>query len=235
MNERASIERITAAQNGDKIALEKLLCENSGLIWSTVKRYYGCGADTDDLFQLGCIGFMKAVYAFDVSYGTQFSTYAVPKIAGEIRRYLRDDGCIKISRSIKEKARLISRTRDALAQNLGREPKLSEISEVSGISAEDIAEAVTAVCNPESLQKENGDGNISLESVLGDSGQEERIVEHIALREAIKALPDKQRKILILRYYRTLTQNQTAKIMNISQVQVSRLERKAINKLKEQL
>ena len=235
MSGHADIERIAAAQNGDKREMEKLITDNIGLIWSTVKRFYGCGVDQDDLFQLGCVGFIKAVSAFDRSYGTQFSTYAVPKIAGEIRRYLRDDGSIKVSRSIKERARVINRAREKLEQGLGRAPKLSEITEVTGISAEDIAEAVTAVSDPESLQKENGDGSYTLESVLGDNGQEERIVEYISLREAIRRLPEKQKKVLILRYYRAFTQNQTAEILHISQVQVSRLERKALNTLKEQL
>ena len=137
-------ELITRAQSGDRAASEQLVTENSGLIWSIARRYFGRGAEPDDLYQLGCVGFLKAIAGFDTSYGTQFSTYAVPKIAGEIRRFLRDDGAVKVSRSIKERAVAIKQTRDRLTGELGREPSISELSEVLDLSPEEIASAETA-------------------------------------------------------------------------------------------
>jgi len=128
------------AQNGDDEACEQVLLENSGLIWSIVRRYYGCGVETDDLYQLGCIGFIKAVKGFDLTYGTQFSTYAVPKIAGEIRRFLRDNGAIKVGRSIREKGQALAAARERLRHRLGRDPRLSELAEETGLTPEEIAQ-----------------------------------------------------------------------------------------------
>ena len=173
------------AQNGDNDACQQVLTENVGLIWSIVKRYSGCGVDTDDLYQLGCIGFIKAVKGFDLTYGTQFSTYAVPKIAGEIRRFLRDDGSVKVGRSLREKGQTLFYTRERLRHTLGTD------------------------------------------------SPEEGMVEKIALREAIDSLPERERITILLRFFRGMTQEQAARILKVSQVQVSRLERKGLAKLRE--
>ena len=167
MSDRLAL--LERAQQGDDRAEAQLLTENAGLIWSIVRRYNGCGVETDDLYQLGCIGFVKAVKGFDLTYGTQFSTYAVPKIAGEIRRFLRDDGPVKVGRTMREKGPSVS------------------------------------------------------------------LVERIALRDAIDALPEKERKTILLRFFKGLTQEQTARILQVSQVQVSRLERRSLQKLRDLL
>lgn len=222
------------AQSGDEKAYEQILNENNGLIWSIVKRYSGCGVDFDDLYQLGCVGFIKAVKGFNITYGTQFSTYAVPKIAGEIRRFLRDDGAVKVGRTLREKGQTLWNAREKLREDFGREPTISELAELTKMSVEEIANIELANIVPESLQQENEDG-LSLESTLGTNGIEEKLVEHIALREAIEELPEQERRVIFLRYFKCLTQQQTARILQVSQVQVSRLERRSISHLREQL
>ena len=220
------------AQNGDNDACQQVLTENVGLIWSIVKRYSGCGVDTDDLYQLGCIGFIKAVKGFDLTYGTQFSTYAVPKIAGEIRRFLRDDGSVKVGRSLREKGQTLFYTRERLRHTLGREPQLSELAQETGMTVEEVAAVELANGPLESLQQETIDG-LTLESTLGTDCPEEGMVEKIALREAIDSLPERERITILLRFFRGMTQEQTARILKVSQVQVSRLERKGLAKLRE--
>lgn len=222
------------AQSGDEDACRQILLENNGLIWSIVRRYYGCGVETDDLYQLGCIGFIKAVKGFDLTYGTQFSTYAVPKITGEIRRFLRDDGAIKVGRTIREKGQTLWSARERLRSRLGREPKLSELSEEIGMTVEEIASIDLATIAPESLQQENAEG-LTLESTIGTDGPEENLVEKIALREAINALPEHEKKTILLRFFKGLTQEQTARILQVSQVQISRLERRAVGHLRQTL
>lgn len=220
------------AQNGDNDACQQVLTENVGLIWSIVKRYSGCGVDTADLYQLGCIGFIKAVKGFDLTYGTQFSTYAVPKIAGEIRRFLRDDGSVKVGRSLREKGQTLFYTRERLRHTLGREPQLSELAQETGMTVEEVAAVELANGPLESLQQETIDG-LTLESTLGTDSPEEGMVEKIALREAIDSLPERERITILLRFFRGMTQEQTARILKVSQVQVSRLERKGLAKLRE--
>ena len=222
---------IRAAQAGDRSAAEQLVVENSGLIWSIARRYFGRGTEPDDLYQLGCVGFLKAVAGFDLSYGTQFSTYAVPKIAGEIRRFLRDDGAIKVSRSLREQAAMVFTARERLKNALGREPALSELSEETGLSAEEIAQCELAVAAPDSLQRETGDG-LTLEGALGGESPEEGLIERIALREAVDRLPEREKMTILLRFFKGLTQEQAARLLGVSQVQVSRLERRAIEKLR---
>ena len=224
-------ELLGAAVQGDEQACEQMLRDNSGLIWSIVRRYYGRGVEPDDLYQLGCLGFIKAVKGFDLTFGTQFSTYAVPKIAGEIRRFLRDDGAIKVSRGIREQAATIFAAREKLKNTLGREPVLSELSEETGLRPEEIAQCELAVAEPESLQRETGDG-LTLEGMLGSESPEESLVEKIALREAIEVLPERERMTILLRFFKGLTQEQTARLLGVSQVQVSRLERRALEKLR---
>jgi len=226
---------LKAAKDGDKDAAARLVEENSGLIWSIARRYFGRGVDPDDLYQLGCLGFLKAIQGYDEEYGTQFSTYAVPKISGEIRRFLRDDGTVKVSRGVKERAMLIKSSRHSLEQTLGREPTLSELSADTGLDPVDIAGAETAVSPTESLQRESGDEGFTLEQVLGDGGQEEKLIERFALRESIKLLPEREQRVIELRYYHSLTQDKTAKVLGVSQVQISRLEKRAVEKLREML
>ena len=180
----ATLELLRAAQEGDREASEQAVLENYGLIWSIVRRYYGRGVEPDDLYQLGCLGCLKAVQGFDFSYGTCFSTYAVPKIAGEIRRFLRDDGAVKVGRSIREQAQTLYNIRERLRHELGREPVLSELADAAGLSPEEIAQIELATEVPESLQRETEDG-LTLEGMLGTDAPEERLVEQIALREAI--------------------------------------------------
>lgn len=235
MIEKSVLDMIALAQSGDKIAAGEIVEKNSGLIWSVARRFFGRGVDSDDLYQLGCVGFLKAVQGFDPEFGTQFSTYAVPKISGEIRRFLRDDGSVKVSRSIKERAAMIKNVRTALEQKLGREPTVSEISEETGFEIEDIASCETATAAMESLQREKGDDGFTLEQTLGDDYQEEKLIEHVALREGIKNLPEKERTVIYLRYYKGLTQENCARIMDVSQVQISRLEKRAVEKLRQEL
>ena len=170
---------------------------------------------------------------FDLSYGTQFSTYAVPKIAGEIRRFLRDDGTIKVSRSLKERAALIRTARQRLTGTLGREPTLAELSEATALQPEDIAVAETATCATESLQRRSGED--ALEDVLTEGEMEEKILERIALREAISQLTDREQMVIRLRYFHGLTQDKTAKILGVSQVQISRIEKKALAALRQHI
>ena len=225
-------ELIARSQAGDKEAGEALITENSGLIWSVARRFIGRGTEADDLYQLGCLGFLKAVEGFDLNFGTQFSTYAVPKIAGEIRRFLRDDGAIKVSRSLKEQAAVIKATRNHLTSALGREPTVMEISRQTGLSPEEIALAETATASTESIQRETGEEGFSLEDVLTDTESEEKLVEKISLRQAIEKLPERERMVIQLRYFHGLTQERVSKVLSVSQVQVSRIEKKALQQLR---
>lgn len=228
-------ELIRRAQAGDRDASEALVTKNSGLIWSVARRFMGRGAEADDLYQLGCLGFLKAVEGFDLSYGTQFSTYAVPKISGEIRRFLRDDGAVKVSRSLKEQAVSIKVARNHLATVLGREPTLQEISRQTGFTPEEIALAENATAATESIQRECGDEGFSLENILTDTESEEKMVERIALMQAISKLPEREEMVIRLRYFHALTQERVAKVLEVSQVQVSRIEKKALGHLRELL
>ena len=226
-------ELIRLAQGGNRDASEELVTENSGLIWSVARRFIGRGVETDDLYQLGCVGFLKAVDGFNPDYGTQFSTYAVPKISGEIRRFLRDDGTLKVSRSIKEQAASIKNIRNKLTVLLGREPTVGELAAQTGLTPEEIAIAETATAATESIQQETGEDGFTLENILTDPESEERMVEKIALRQAVERLPERERLVIQLRYYHCLTQQRVAKVMDVSQVQVSRIEKKALEKIRE--
>lgn len=226
-------ELIAKCQAGDMEAKETLIVENSGLIWSVTRRFLGRGTEADDMYQLACLGFLKAVDGFDLNFGTQFSTYAVPKIAGEIRRFLRDDGAVKVSRGIKERAATIKTARNQLTNSLGREPSLSEIAEQTGFSLEDIAVAESATANIESIHQVTGEEGFTLENVLTDTQSEEALVEQISLRQAIEKLPEKEATVIKLRYFHGLTQQRVSKVLDVSQVQISRIERKALEKLRE--
>ena len=226
---------IRAAQRGDAAASERLITENSGLIWSVARRFFGRGVEPEDLYQLGCVGFLKAIQGFDPNFGTMFSTYAVPKISGEIRRFLRDDGAIKVSRSLKEQSAAIKIARQNLTGRLHREPSLQELAKETGLTPEEIAQAETATASPESLQRENGEDGFTLEQVLCSEGEEERMMERLALREAIDRLPGQERMVIGLRYFHGLTQEKCAGILHVSQVQISRLEKRALLHLRDYL
>ena len=228
-------ELIRRAQNGDKEASERLVTENAGLIWSVAKRFLGRGTEAEDLYQLGCLGFLKAVEGFDLDFGTQFSTYAVPKISGEIRRFLRDDGAIKVSRSLKERSAAVRSARSLLGSALGREPSLKELSDHLGLAPEDIAQAEAATREVESIHRECGEEGFTLENILTDTESEERMLERIALRQAIAELPEREKCVISLRYFHGLTQDRVAKVLDVSQVQVSRIEKKAIGMLREKI
>ena len=228
-------ELIARSQAGEETAGECLIQENTGLIWSVVRRFLGRGTEADDLYQLGCVGFLKAVQGFDLEFGTQFSTYAVPKIAGEIRRYLRDDGAVKVSRGIKERAAAIKTARNDLVNLLGREPSVTELAESTGFSPEEIAVAESATAAVESIQQENGQDGFSLENILSDTETEEVLLERLSLRQAIADLPERESTVIHLRYFHGLTQERVAKVLSVSQVQISRIEKKALLRLKEML
>lgn len=228
-------EMILKSQAGDMSAKEALITENAGLIWSVARRYFGRGVEADDLYQLGCLGFIKAVDGFDIGFGTQFSTYAVPKISGEIRRFLRDDGVVRVSRGIKERAATIKSARNQLLNSLHREPTVSEISELTGITVEDIAVAENATAEVESIHRQSGEDGFTLESVLSDTKSEERMLEYLALRQAIERLPEKESSVIRLRYFHGLTQQSVSRILDVSQVQISRIEKKALQHLREQM
>lgn len=228
-------ELIRQAQRGDKSASEVLITENAALVWAVARRFMGRGVELDDLYQLGCLGFIKAVEGFDLEFGTQFSTYAVPKIAGEIRRFLRDDGTVKVSRTLKEQAATIRSMRNQLSAVLGREPTVSEIAVQTGFTAEEIALAENATAATESIHRQVTEDGFSLESVLTDTESEERLVEKISLRQAIARLPEKEAMVIKLRYYHGLTQERASKVLQVSQVQISRIEKRAIILLREMM
>lgn len=226
-------ELIRLAQRGDKTASEALITENSALVWSIVRRFMGRGVEADDLYQLGCLGFIKAVDGFDLEFGTQFSTYAVPKIAGEIRRFLRDDGAVKVSRTMKEQSASLKAVRNQLTAALGREPTIGEISRQTGLTPEEIALVENATAATESINRQLSEDGFSLENILTDTETEDKMVERISLRQAIARLPEREAMVIKLRYYHGLTQERTSKVLQVSQVQVSRIEKKAIAILRE--
>ncbi len=226
---------IQSSQSGDQQAKETLIIENSGLIWSIVRRFVGRGVEPDDLYQLGCLGFLKAVDGFDLNFGTQFSTYAVPKIAGEIRRFIRDDGIVKVSRGVKERASTIKQMRNQLMQALGREPTIQELSNQTGLTIEEIAIAENATASIESIQHDTGEQGFSLEDVLSQTKSEDQMLEQISLYQAIEKLPERDSLVIHLRYFHGLTQDRVSRVLGVSQVQISRIEKRAILRLREMM
>ena len=234
-NTAEQIRLIQQAQAGDETACETLIRTNSGLIWSIVRRFSGRGVDTEDLYQLGSLGFVKAVQGFDCDYGTQFSTYAVPKISGEIRRFLRDDGSIKISRTVKSLAMRINTAREQICMKTGHEPTVSQLSELLDLSPEQIAACDTACMPADSLQREIGEDGATLEHIVGDNGIEDKILDSVLLRECMHKLNEREQKVILLRYFRNQTQQKCAFLLGISQVQVSRIERRAIEHMRHMM
>ena len=236
-NDNNSIKR---AQEGDKFELERLIRQNSGLIWSIVKRFSGRGFELEDLYQVGCVGFIKSINRFDTSFEVKLSTYTVPYILGELKRHIRDDGTIKVSRSIKELQAKIRQIQVEYQNTYKKEISIEEIAKKLKISKEDIAIALEANNPIESIdgayQSEKGDKAISLiEKIPASENEEEKITNRIALKEAISKLPPQDRQIIMLRFYKEKTQTEVAKILGVSQVQVSRTERKILDKMKTEL
>jgi len=236
-----NLELIELSKNGDKRALEELVENNIGLVRSVASRFRDRGVEYDDLVQIGSIGIIKAIKSFDTSFGTAFSTYAVPMIIGEIKRFLRDDNIIKVSRDTKKRGINIMRVKEDFKQEYGREPHTSELAELTGLSREEIIYALDAISPVYSLQdggtlNQGGDGENTLENFISDDNDEiEAATNSIAIREALDTLPTMQRELIILRYFKNLSQQQTAKILEITQVKVSREEKKIFQKLKELL
>ena len=230
---------IGRSQSGDKEAREVLIEKNLGLVHHIVKRFLGRGYDPEDLFQIGVIGLMKAIDKFDLKLEVRFSTYAVPMITGEIKRFLRDDGMIKVSRSLKEMAVKVCMTREKLEKDYGREPTLEEVSEEIGATREEIVMAMESASEVESLHKTiyQGDGNaISLmDGIKEEKDASEELLDHMLLNSLLGTLEEKERDLLRLRYFEDLTQVQVAKQLDMTQVQVSRMEKKILGKLRERL
>lgn len=233
-----TIALIKKSHEGDEKAREQLVEENVGLIWCVVKRFYGRGTDKEDLFQIGSIGLLKAIDKFDTSYDVKFSTYAVPMISGEIKRFLRDDGMIKVSRSLKELSYRTYQTREKLIDALGREPTLEELAECIGVDKEEIAEALEAGCEVESIYKpvmQKGGNEIQLLDKLEEKeAAEEKILNHMLLGQLLDTLNKEERQLIYLRYFQDKTQSAVGKLMGISQVQVSRMEKKIIERLRKE-
>ena len=230
-------ELIARSQAGDEVATECLVQENSGLIWAIARRYTGRGTELEDLYQLGCLGFLKAVEGFDVNFGTQFSTYAVPKISGEIRRFLRDDGPMKVSRTQKRLGAMLAAERERCMAAGITDVRLSELAARCGTTPEEAAAALDAIAPVASLSDMvyNDDDSPTIESTLSDTDECERQFDKLAIRHAINKLPDLRRKIVFLRYFRDYSQSETAAVLGLTQVKVSREEKKILAFLRGEL
>ena len=233
------MELLQRAHDGDKEARDRLVMENIGLVWSIVKRFSGRGCETEDLFQIGSIGLLKAIDNFDLSMDVKLSTYAVPMITGEIRRFLRDDGMIKVSRPLKELAMKIYSARERMEFSLGREPTIEELAGQVGVSREEVAASLEAGAEVESLYRPVGkedDGNGCLLDKLADkSSENEKVLDKIVVKELLSGLGRQEQEIIIRRYFENQTQTKIAEDLHISQVQVSRLEKKILRQLREKL
>ncbi len=237
LSHEETLRLIRAAQQGDKQAEEQLVIKNAALVKSIVKGYMGRGMEYDDLFQTGCIGLIKAIKGYDAGFEVRFSTYAVPMISGEIKRFLRDDGIIKVSRSLKENAIRIYRAQEKLKKESCREPTITEISQACGISPEEITQSLEAVRDPISIYEPvyGTDGEsktLLMDTVVSDEGAENRVIDKMLLDGLMKELTERERKILLLRFYRDKTQSEIASVMGVSQVQISRIINRSLEKLR---
>ena len=233
-----TIALIKKSHEGDEKAREQLVEENVGPIWCLLKRFHGRGTDTEDLFQIGSIGLLKAIDKFDISYDVKFSTYAVPMISGEIKRFLRDDGMIKVSRSLKELSYKTYQAREQLIDTMGREPTIEELAECVGVDKEEIAEALEAGCEVESIYKpvmQKGGNEIRLlDKLVEKEAEEEKILNHMLITQLLETLNQEERQLIYLRYFQDKTQSAVGKLMGISQVQVSRMEKRIIERLRKE-
>lgn len=233
-------ELIDKAKKGDKDAQAYLVEKNTGLVWSIVKRFSNRGYDVDDIFQIGSIGLIKAINKFDSSYDVKFSTYAVPMIMGEIKRFLRDDGIIKVSRNLKEISTRARITKEVMSKELSREPSINELAERMDIPTEDLILAMEAGCSPESLYTTISEGDSSpillIDRINGETvGNEVDIIDKLALRQILDTLKPREKQIIVLRYFKEKTQVEIAKMLGISQVQVSRIEKKILDDIKKKI
>ena len=229
-------EAISLAKDGDAQAKEYVVNNNMGLVWSIVRKFLNRGTESDDLFQIGCIGLIKAIEKFDPAFGVQFSTYAVPMIMGEIKRHLRDDGIIKVSRSLKELSIKAKGVMDKLSKEMGREPTVQEVALQLDVSAEELVMALDATVVPESINAKMGDDGRELETTLGcDEDMEQNVVNKIAIKDALSNLTARERQIIVLRYFKDKTQSQIAAQLGISQVQVSRIEKKVLEQMRNKI
>jgi RNA polymerase sporulation-specific sigma factor len=227
---------IYQSQQGDQAARDLLVEKNVRLVWSVVQRFINRGYDPDDLFQIGCIGLLKSIDKFDLSYDVRFSTYAVPMIIGEIQRFIRDDGSVKVSRSLKEMGNKIRKKKDELTKSFGRSPTINELALALDLSPEEVIHAQEAAKLPHSIHEtvyENDGDPITLLDQIAD--QDTKWFDKIALQEAIRGLEERERLIVYMRYYKDQTQSEVAERLGISQVQVSRLEKKILEYIKEQI
>ena len=234
-----TLELIKLSQEGNKEARDRVVTENVGLVWSIVRRFANRGHDMEDLFQIGSIGLIKAIDKFDTSYEVKFSTYAVPMITGEIKRFLRDDGMIKVSRSLKETAAKIRAVREQFGNTLGREPTIEELEAELNIDRDEIVMALDTGAEVESLYKTiyQGDGNpiYLIDKYIESKDESENLVDKLALREVIASLNEKEQEIIRLRYFKDKTQTDIAKELGISQVQVSRMEKRILKIMRERM
>ena len=235
LSHEESLKLIAAAQNGDEQAKETLIVRNTALVKSIVKKFLNRGVEFEDLFQIGSLGLIKAVIGYDAKFNVRFSTYAVPMIAGEIKRFLRDDGIIKVSRSLRERSFEIFGAKEKLKEELKREPTIDEISEYLGMTREDIVFAMEAVRNPVSLYEPAYDDDNAKTLLIDTMSEDEssEIIDKILLKELLQKLEPKERQLIMLRFFSDKTQTEIAQILGVSQVQVSRLITKTINKLKK--
>ena len=233
-----NLELIKRAHMGDKDARDDLVFENTGLIWSMVRRFTGRGYETDDLFQIGCIGILKAIDKFDMTYEVKFSTYAVPMILGEIKRFIRDDGMVKVSRGIKENGWRIRNAEAQLISSLGREPTIDEIANCVELTREEVVFIMEANREVESINRvvyENEGNEVCIGDSIADKSDGEELVNRIVLKSLLEELEDKEKIIIEMRYFMDKTQAQVAQNLGISQVQVSRLEKKILLRLREKM
>ncbi len=234
---KETFELIEKSQDGDKEAKEQLIKMHSGLVWNVVRRFTGRGIELEDLYQIGAIGLIRAIDKFDFSYDVKFSTYAVPLISGEIKRFLRDDGMIKVSRSLKENQWKIKRTMETMRNGLGREPTIEEIAKELSMEPEEIVLSMEAVVEVESMDQSiyQGDGKeiFLKERIADEKNEEEELMNKLFLKQLLDSLDKRDKELIVLRYFENKTQTQVAEALGISQVQVSRLEKKILRQMKE--
>ncbi|MCY6483587.1 RNA polymerase sporulation sigma factor SigF [Clostridium aestuarii] len=238
-NYKENLELLKKCKNGDKSALDKLVKNNMPLVAVISKKFLNRGYEYDDIFQIGCMGLVKAINNFDAKYNVQFSTYAVPMIMGEIKRFLRDDGLIKVSRSIKSNAKKLHYDKEKLTKKLSRNPSIEELSEYSGITVEEILLSTEAVAEPkylyDTIHQDDGAPIFLIDKVSKNKDENKQVIDKIALKEALNKLDVRSRQIIVLRYFKDITQVEVAKMLGISQVQVSRIEKKVLKVMREKL
>ncbi len=234
-----TLELLKFAKEGDQDAKEQIVTSNLGLVWAVARRFLGRGHDLEDLYQIGCIGLMKCIDKFDLSYDVKFSTYAVPMISGEIKRFLRDDGIVKVSRTLKETAYKVKKIREEIVNRTGMEPKLEEISSLLEIDMEEIVASLEANVEVESIHKTiyENDGNAIylIDKIVSEEDEKEEVINHMLIEELMRDLNDEERQLIQMRYYENRTQTEIANVIGVSQVQVSRMEKRILLKMRQQI